>query len=125
MRFRHIRSETEWKTLWVDAVCIGQSNEVEKADQVRRMLDIYRLATRVVVWLGPRAENSDLALDLVEQMPTVDFQELRSSAADVNNNAGWNALRAFYRRPWWSRVWVSPSYLPHICGFEVHRADAC
>jgi len=100
---RHVWSETEWKTLWIDAVCIDQSNDVEKVDQVRRILDIHRLAMRVLIWLGPRAEISDLALDLIERMPSVDFQRLRRSAANINNSE-WSALRALYRRPWWSPV---------------------
>ncbi|KAF2828936.1 heterokaryon incompatibility, partial [Ophiobolus disseminans] len=38
--------------LWVDAVCIDQENNKEKALQVRNMLLIYQKATTVVVWLG-------------------------------------------------------------------------
>ncbi|KAJ9651143.1 hypothetical protein H2198_009569 [Neophaeococcomyces mojaviensis] len=37
--------------LWVDAICINQSDEVEKATQIRRMAEIYHHAESVMVWL--------------------------------------------------------------------------
>lgn len=38
--------------LWVDAICIDQSNTGERNSQVRFMDQIYRNATVVPVWLG-------------------------------------------------------------------------
>ena len=38
------RSTTEKTLLWVDAVCIDQSNDREKADQIRLMRAIYEKA---------------------------------------------------------------------------------
>lgn len=38
--------------LWVDAICINQSNIEEKNHQVAQMGDIYRNAEKVIVWLG-------------------------------------------------------------------------
>ncbi|KAI0532103.1 heterokaryon incompatibility protein-domain-containing protein [Xylaria digitata] len=40
------------RTLWVDALCIDQSNVVERSEQVSFMGDIYRSASGIVVWLG-------------------------------------------------------------------------
>jgi hypothetical protein len=48
-----LRSRTGSRWLWADAICIDQGNTQERSVQVRRMLDIYRNAARVVVWLGP------------------------------------------------------------------------
>lgn len=38
--------------IWIDAICIDQSNLEEKAIQVPLMSKIYGLATMVLVWLG-------------------------------------------------------------------------
>lgn len=38
--------------VWVDSVCINQSNFAEKNVQVTMMADIYSLAKSVVVWVG-------------------------------------------------------------------------
>ncbi|KAL8896251.1 MAG: hypothetical protein Q9192_003187 [Flavoplaca navasiana] len=40
------------RLLWVDAVCIHQSDSTEKARQVALMARIYRSAFRVLAWLG-------------------------------------------------------------------------
>jgi hypothetical protein len=49
----------------VDAVCIDQENLKEKAQQIQIMARIYGQASRVIVWLGEAAENSDQALDKI------------------------------------------------------------
>ncbi|KAF2729827.1 HET-domain-containing protein, partial [Polyplosphaeria fusca] len=38
--------------LWVDQVCINQSNTDERNHQVNLMSKIYQLATGTIVWLG-------------------------------------------------------------------------
>jgi hypothetical protein len=46
--------------LWTDAICINQRDIVEKQEQMSMMGDIYGIATKVVVYLGEEADNSDL-----------------------------------------------------------------
>lgn len=48
----HIRSEHERRFLWVDAICIDQSNLEERNCQVTLMAFIYTRAQVVLVWLG-------------------------------------------------------------------------
>jgi hypothetical protein len=45
--------------IWIDALCINQSDNVEKAIQVPLMGSIYTNARQVIVWLGLE-EESDL-----------------------------------------------------------------
>lgn len=45
--------------IWIDAVCIDQSNVKERNDQVARMADIYANATQVLVWLGEGINQAD------------------------------------------------------------------
>ncbi|KAF2461212.1 heterokaryon incompatibility, partial [Lineolata rhizophorae] len=49
---QHLRQPDVTRILWVDAVCINQGNIAERDAQVRMMGDIYRMAARVLVWLG-------------------------------------------------------------------------
>ncbi|OAG14674.1 hypothetical protein CC77DRAFT_896702, partial [Alternaria alternata] len=49
--FEYRRRETGIP-LWVDAICIDQSNITERTSQVRMMDQIYSEAECVVVWLG-------------------------------------------------------------------------
>ena len=48
--------------IWIDALSISQTDLDERAIQVSRMKDIYAKAWRVIVWLGPEAKNSNLAM---------------------------------------------------------------
>jgi len=54
------------RVLWVDALCINQADLAEKPGQIRLMAAIYQRAERVIAWLGPAADNSDLAMDALE-----------------------------------------------------------
>ena len=52
------RQVTEHGYVWIDAICINQSDQVEKSTQVAIMSDIYRAASSVVAWLGPERSHS-------------------------------------------------------------------
>ncbi|KAI1345586.1 heterokaryon incompatibility protein-domain-containing protein [Xylaria sp. FL0043] len=44
-------------SIWVDAICINQVDDVEKSSQVLLMEEIYSWA-EVYVWLGPQSDSS-------------------------------------------------------------------
>jgi hypothetical protein len=67
---QHLRLSDKTWTLWVDADCIDQDDEIEKSEQVQQMQQmrqIYARAEEVVSWLGPEADDSDLAFDWIVQ----------------------------------------------------------
>ncbi|KAF2029764.1 heterokaryon incompatibility, partial [Setomelanomma holmii] len=49
---RKLRDPMSVRSLWVDAICINQKDEVERASQVQLMGLIYWTARQVHVWLG-------------------------------------------------------------------------
>jgi hypothetical protein len=51
--------------LWVDAICIHQADGEEKSQQVVNMLDVYRKAEHVHVWLGPCGKSTELAFSFL------------------------------------------------------------
>jgi len=51
--------------LWVDAICINQSDGDERSSQVGLMSDIYSQADLIIAWLGPEDESSRRAHDLL------------------------------------------------------------
>lgn len=86
---RQIGSTTDLP-LWVDAICINQAADTDaakedKAAQVSRMGQVYQLATSVIVWLGPAADDSDLAMDAVEFLASPDIEGYDSS---ISNDQG-------------------------------------
>lgn len=54
---RRLRQRHKSVTLWVDALCINQDNDLEKSQQVTLMTRIYSSATMVQAWLGPRLDE--------------------------------------------------------------------
>jgi heterokaryon incompatibility protein (HET) len=105
--------------LWVDAICIDQSSNGEKAVQVSKMHRIYHKAGGVFVWLGKSEENSDEAVDAinsVEYKPDSGKKlheriiNLKSDAAFELDVALFHPLAALSRRPWFRRLWIAQEY---------------
>lgn len=49
---QHLRKSDESRILWIDALCINQSNAEEKGHQVAHMGQVFSNAEVVTVWLG-------------------------------------------------------------------------
>ncbi|KAF4629775.1 hypothetical protein G7Y89_g8367 [Cudoniella acicularis] len=54
-----VRKDEQFVTLWADAICIDQGNDLERSEQVCLMKSIYEKAVSVMVWLGPASNDSD------------------------------------------------------------------
>ncbi|KAF8859439.1 HET-domain-containing protein [Acephala macrosclerotiorum] len=98
---RHLRHGQMSRSLWVDAVCIDQSNVVERAEQVKLMNRIYRSASTVLVWLGPDADNSD---EVMRKIQIFDKQSWQTYDFQVG------FMEILYR-PWFTRIWVLQEFL--------------
>lgn len=64
--FRHLRTHDP-RVLWVDTLCIDQSNVRERNHQVGQMASIYSKAQVVLVWLGEGGIDSDRAMNLLQE----------------------------------------------------------
>ena len=101
---RHLRHGQKIRTLWIDAISINQSDADERSGQVKRMHLIYSRATRVCVWLGPEADDSDQAMVFVDKvLHILDLENLVKAPAYSDS---WKALLSLITRPWFSRRWV-------------------
>jgi hypothetical protein len=85
--------------LWIDAICIDQSDLAERASQVRHMPQIYREAARVIVWLGPGGAGTGAAIELLDRASYADHESLLDHY-DARD------LQEFDRHPYWRRTWV-------------------
>jgi len=90
----------EW--LWIDQVCIQQTNVGERNHQVQQMPEIYRSASEVIVWLG---------------LGTVYSKYLLREVAEVNENpTSWSNLttRAAVQLlgcEYWTRTWIIQEFI--------------
>ena len=67
---RRLKLLDKTRLLWADAICINQSDEVEKGMQVRLMKAIYDKAMKVCVWLGGATAEMQPAFQLIPQLVT-------------------------------------------------------
>lgn len=70
----------QWEYLWIDCICINQKDDVEKSHRVRRMGEVYRDASLVLVWIGSEKE----------------FEKHKWVKRSLQTSLS----------PYWSRVWI-------------------
>ncbi|KAK4210799.1 heterokaryon incompatibility protein-domain-containing protein [Rhypophila decipiens] len=99
---KHLRRPDLSRLLWVDAICIDQANLEERGEQVRRMGDIFALATRAVVWLGPASETSSLAFSVLRNYGG---QVVPPPPEDCDKGT-WQVIEDLCQRSWFHRLWV-------------------
>jgi hypothetical protein len=52
-----LRREDGTRVLWIDALCINQTDLDERAQQVRLMRNIYTMCDQTVIWIGEPLED--------------------------------------------------------------------
>jgi hypothetical protein len=66
---KHLRREDgQIRTLWLDAICINQSDPMERAQQVSLMGTLYSVATTVNIWLGSTDPTIRLAFQVIRDL---------------------------------------------------------
>ena len=109
---RKCRSRPQVRYLWVDAICINQEDDDEKATQVAMMLNIYQMAAKVHLWLGEQSEDSDLAITSLDNHRSfLDQLEATAKMKHGDDCIGrlrkiYSALFNFFARPWFRRTWI-------------------
>ncbi|CZR67879.1 uncharacterized protein PAC_17778 [Phialocephala subalpina] len=109
MALRRLRSTDEHTRLliWVDAICINQSDEQEKGEQVQEMRLVYQNAAEVSVWLGPEDDDCLLAWTLMNDIEDChgDLAAIREFIHPIREKE-FEALKAVFRREYFWRIWV-------------------
>ena len=124
---RYLRSQDIDQIFWVDAVCIDQSNNIERGHQVQQMGNIYSQANRVIFWLGSPTYEINALMDSLKQLEKesikhacgnwkltdVRWMDLWSAVQSTLKNLYLNIETRQYKgmemlleRPWFKRVWI-------------------
>ncbi|KAI2782853.1 HET-domain-containing protein [Daldinia loculata] len=131
---RHLRYDKAPRVMWIDALCINQRNEVEKSPQVAMMGEIFRLARRVIAWLGPAENDSNHAMYLMDYLGSqvdVDFimRKMRPAADCIDpgisdhdielpfQGRGVYSIYYILSRQWFERLWIRQEI--HVAGPEA------
>jgi hypothetical protein len=118
----HLRRPETNRALWIDAICINQDDPIEKGEQIRRMCDIFKFASRTVMWLGKASVDSTEAVRALEHVgKNLEFTTTSTfipAPDSIRKNwwnlrhlipllpSSWNAIANFIQRPYFERLWV-------------------
>ena len=117
---RQIRYPDETRLLWADQICINQADIPERSAQVNIMGKIFKLALRVVIWLGPDDEahpQAPMAMEVARKLASVplwgpfpDKAGLEHQVVEYGlpplSSPVWTAIRTLLSLPYFSRVWI-------------------
>lgn len=98
----HLRLPDTHRLLWIDALCINQSDTSERNHQVRKMAAIYSGANRVLAWLGLETADSKAAFDFLR----TSYQRSPYNREELMHHKGWLVLEELCSREYWTRVWI-------------------
>jgi hypothetical protein len=94
------------RSLWVDAVCINQSNDQDKARQIPCMKRIYEGARQVLVWLGGGEDQENVVRFLYKISRCAnDWERLDWEVDDFVTKSQGN-LESFFSLPYFTRIWI-------------------
>lgn len=122
---RHLRKTSGYNPIlmWIDALCIDQSNNDEKSKQVAIMGSIFSRAKCAIVWLGPEENDSTDVIDMfrfVAQQVEIDWRNRAMKSSKDAASPEWSdktralpfvsgeldAVCALFERPYFERLWV-------------------
>ncbi|PMD54000.1 ankyrin [Hyaloscypha bicolor E] len=105
--------------IWIDAICIDQTNHKERETQVRIMNQIYSLAIYTIIWLGEEDQYTDMALSTISKLAgsakefsdsnlipyrTYSPEDYAKFSVPFISQEEWNALTSIFLRQWFRRV---------------------
>ncbi|KAI1880775.1 hypothetical protein JX265_001015 [Neoarthrinium moseri] len=105
-RFDEDRSTETVNLIWVDAVCINQSNMQERTHQVAMMRDIFAGASHVNVYLGKTQGVSPHAAFLLSTIGTSKILETLRDQSLPDHEALKAAFCNLVDRRYFTRIWV-------------------
>ena len=119
-----------YRPVWIDAICIDQSNKPERNAQVKIMGEIYSSAMLVLAWFGKQAPVNGTLTEAVsclqDWQASQEYQDLLSEDRRLHHQATlsqrmsspallsladpygpmWNCLRDLCERTYWTRLWI-------------------
>jgi hypothetical protein len=113
---KHLRDhKLTGSRLWIDSICINQNDTDERTQQVAKMAQIFKHASRVLIWLGSTslqtyllAPGTEILQDSIETLPSKDwdawFDVLGHS--DPRSWSLQNQIMSVVYNTYWGRLWI-------------------
>jgi hypothetical protein len=139
-----LRRANEDRILWIDAICINQSDDEEKSEQVAKVATIIARAERLITWLGESTPETDVVFHSMQRLekeaqkyPYKSWEpsderwlELWCSVGNANEDLVLQqrkGLESILSRPWFLRLWTTqevskPRAAELACGLKTVSA---
>ncbi|KAI8631995.1 HET-domain-containing protein [Xylariaceae sp. FL1651] len=116
----HLRSRDTVRTLWCDAICINQTDILERNVQIPLIRHIYQHGQRTIVWLGEQDHKTAHIFRLLKDKaqrighqasskhhrPKIWANPFGILVDEYKMERDITAMNAFFSRSWFHRVWV-------------------
>lgn len=120
---QRLRQKAKELVLWVDAICINQEDEHEKAKQIMLLPQVFQRATctLAVIATDNKSEQTVETLlqiaavqaygsDITKWPQEVGFLRTHDrwivKGTPAYDSNFWQSLEGFFRRPWFRRAWI-------------------
>ncbi|TGJ88572.1 hypothetical protein E0Z10_g262 [Xylaria hypoxylon] len=112
---RYLRQEESPRRLWVDSLCINQTDIAERNREILKMRDIYKLAKTVLIWLGDYHPFTRLHVkrifDHVTKLAACSNEQqdtalIRSMGYDELWHMHSQLQEFIQTREWFQRIWI-------------------
>lgn len=103
---RHLRFRDRTRTLWVDYICINQSDIEERNRQVASMGLIYEHASSVLIWLGEATPYAAIGMKILGYFAHAPRPEPHPVWQDYPSVVIQAGLLDIMNRSWFQRMWV-------------------
>ncbi|KAK8066638.1 heterokaryon incompatibility (het-6OR allele) [Apiospora hydei] len=113
---QRLRKSDGPQRLWIDSLCINQSDLVERSHEIQKMSMIYKHASQVLIWLGDYLPWSEAAVqsvaDYVADITAIrkKNQHVEALVARYGYTELWHKQKIFNeflrQRQWFERCWV-------------------
>ena len=112
----HWSGQQDSRLMWIDTICINQSDESEKQMQLQLMGDIYKFASTVCVWLGSSTDDDVSAINAISEIVNIlknvdgqirlTEQSLSELSLPAVNDRIWSSFGSLFTRSWFERLWT-------------------
>jgi hypothetical protein len=118
LRGMRSRIEDANPAIWLDALCIDQTDPVERSAQVTIMGTVFAQAREIVVGLSDGDDSHDKGVHLLADLAnsispltrpnptTQDTESAKHMILEIDRSGNWHHILEIFRNPWWSRRWM-------------------
>ncbi|KAG5768745.1 hypothetical protein H9Q72_003817 [Fusarium xylarioides] len=98
-----LRKQRADALIWVDAICINQNDDTEKAIQVGQMGKVYQTAEQVIIWMGPEQPDEKGVLTTISKL----HQSTSNTKSEYQLRLDdLRLIRSLLQRQWFIRTWI-------------------